>query len=260
MAAFRKHSQSKAKGSQRTLGKSGAMCGPLLRKGLILGQAPPGPRKTLPKGWKPLDGPVGDRLARLAGLSGGSKELWKAFDRRNVIEFFPGEKMKLQQHKTTSGYKLHMSTGDLFPMEKARKEAAKIPMHRRPIVVLCGLNVARAFQLRIDLLETQRLSSGTIVLNLPHPSGVSHFWNEPSNVHKAARVFRNAVRKSGLLSSSRMKGSPIVGCIKKQPLKKGKADTSRCKLGTVKKQLVKKQRSPSGKRVATHATQGRRSD
>merc|ERR1712205_296238 len=139
-------------------------------------------------------------------------------------------------------------------MEKARKEADKIPIHRRPIVVLCGLNVTRAFDLRIDLLSMQRLSSGTLVLTLPHPSGVSHFWNEPSNVRKAARVLRNAIRKSGLLPSSRMKGSPIVGSMKKQPLKKYKAAASKSKMRTVKKQYLKKQH------VATHATRGRRSD
>merc|ERR1719198_875969 len=36
--------------------------------GLVLGQAPPGPRESLPKNWKPLAGPAEQRLAKLSGL------------------------------------------------------------------------------------------------------------------------------------------------------------------------------------------------
>eukprot|EP00435_Cladocopium_sp_Y103_P073308 s502_g43.t1 len=48
-------------------------------KGLVLGQAPPGPRETLPRGWRPLAGPAEQRLARLAGMS--VEQLWGHFDR-----------------------------------------------------------------------------------------------------------------------------------------------------------------------------------
>ena len=37
-------------------------------RGLVLGQAPPGPRESLPRGWRPLAGPAEQRLAKLANL------------------------------------------------------------------------------------------------------------------------------------------------------------------------------------------------
>ena len=33
-----------------------------------------------------------------------------------------------------------------------------------------------------------------VALVLPHPSGVSHYWNSPENISNASAVFRQAIR------------------------------------------------------------------
>lgn len=44
---------------------------------------------------------------------------------------------------------------------------------------------------------------GCLVLVFPHPSGISHFWNVPSNMERAARAIRGVLTKSGLISKSK---------------------------------------------------------
>jgi hypothetical protein len=36
---------------------------------------------------------------------------------------------------------------------------------------------------------------------MPHPSGVSHVWNDPKNIERAGEVLRRAMRDSGVLES-----------------------------------------------------------
>merc|ERR1719235_1434092 len=43
------------------------------------------------------------------------------------------------------------------------------------------------------------MSGGVRYLVMPHPSGVSHFWNVPKDVHRAAAAFRASLRVAGLL-------------------------------------------------------------
>jgi hypothetical protein len=89
--------------------------------------------------------------------------------------------------------------GDQFPLTEGRDAATRLLPHLRKYshVVMLGLNVAKAFCApKVDLLDTFVLcdeaevggnvpwaegpsrppSTPTLVLVLPHPSGVSHFW------------------------------------------------------------------------------------
>ena len=72
------------------------------------------------------------------------------------------------------------------------------------VVVLCGRLVANAFGLslarRVPWTEEKH---GVRFLVLPHPSGVSHFWNEEESWHRAAMVFRSALRFVGLVKESK---------------------------------------------------------
>ncbi|CAJ1337150.1 unnamed protein product [Effrenium voratum] len=100
-------------------------------KGLLLGQAPPGPRQSLPRGWRPLAGPAEQRLARLASLS--VQQLWRHFDRANLLAWYPGLKGRAKKHDVARGYKLHTSDGDVFPMKQARMAAAALDLSQCPL-------------------------------------------------------------------------------------------------------------------------------
>ena len=156
--------------------------------GLVLGQAPPGPRGSLPKGWRPLAGPAEQRLAKLAGVPSPA-ELWAEFDRGNLLSWYPGLKARAAKHDVKKGYRLHQSDGDVFPMDEARLAAAKVDLRPYACVLLLGNNVARAFGLKAGLLRTE-VRSGCRLMTFPHPSGVSHYWNDPGNVQRAAEALR----------------------------------------------------------------------
>ncbi|CAK8999762.1 unnamed protein product [Durusdinium trenchii] len=156
-------------------------------KGLVLGQAPPGPRENLPRGWRPLAGPAEQRLGRLAGLS--VQQLWQRFDRANLLAWYPGLKKRAKKHSVSRGYKLHSSDGDVFPMKQARQAAASMDLSKYRSVLLLGTSVARAFGLKGKLLEVKKRDS-TRLVTFPHPSGVSHFWNDKENRRKALKVLK----------------------------------------------------------------------
>ena len=66
-------------------------------------------------------------------------------------------------------------------------------------MVLCGRLVAAAFGLSLDRsVPWTEEQDGVRFLVLPHPSGVSHFWNDEESWHRAALVFRSALRVAGL--------------------------------------------------------------
>ena len=146
-------------------------------KGLIIGQAP-GPNN----GKKyPLTGDGEKRLARLCGYR-NSSELWRYFDRINLLDEFPG--------RQRSG------GGDRFPAREAREAASRIVLTSRPVVFLLGRGVAKAFGLSLGLLQRKHN-----IIVLPHPSGVNHFWNEASATAVVAVTVRNTLRSSSLLPS-----------------------------------------------------------
>ena len=122
------------------------------------------------------------------------------------------------------------SQGDKFPLQEARERARALKqcIHhgRYKLVVVLGLNVARAFGFRREC--TRLLSHDRVYLDrsmaastsdpgarvnahsnpphtprgacveallLPHPSGISHFWNSKQNVERASNTFRTAIQQ-----------------------------------------------------------------
>ena len=160
-------------------------------KGLVLGQAPPGPRETLPRGWRPLAGPAEQRLARLAGMS--VNQLWENFDRTNLLSWYPGLKQRSKKHDVSKGYKLHTSDGDVFPIKEAKAAASNLNLAQYRSVVLLGNSVARAFGLKGQLFEVQKRGL-TRLLAFPHPSGVSHYWNDQQNTKKAQKALKSELK------------------------------------------------------------------
>jgi hypothetical protein len=55
---------------------------------------------------------------------------------------------------------------------------------------------------------------GCLLLVYPHPSGISHFWNQPDNITHAATTLRSALHRSGLVvgadAGEESTGAPVV--------------------------------------------------
>lgn len=144
-------------------------------KPLIIGQAP-GPNSDPSN---PLAGRCGARLADLCSLD--EKTFLARFERVNLLNKFPGKATK----------------GDRFPIDQARKTAVDLLIFGKlnRTTVMLGGNVARAFGFPSVGLEMFRWNviDGSPLIRLafcPHPSGVSHFWNEPKNVAAARHFWR----------------------------------------------------------------------
>lgn len=148
-------------------------------KPILIGQAP-GPRSD-PE--HPLSGRCGERLADLCGLS--LPQFLDAFERANLIKRFPGKSGK----------------GDHFPINEARKEVVELLIFGRLAgrrVVLLGDHVATAFGFPAKQVERLRWNfvdgSGLSIAFCPHPSGISHWWNDKANVAKARRFWRELAK------------------------------------------------------------------
>ena len=142
-------------------------------------------------GWQPLAGPAEQRLARLAGLQSPAF-LWKEFDRANLVGWYPGLKARAKKHEAKKGYTLHRSDGDVFPLAEARLAASMLDLTKYACVILLGRGVAKAVGVKVGLLETETRGSCRLLV-FPHPSGVSHFWNEPANLRRASAALRAAL-------------------------------------------------------------------
>lgn len=181
-----------------------------LLRGLVIGQAPPGPPDTLPEGYQPLQGQPEKRLTKLAGFK-SPEALWAVFDRIDLIGWCPGPKDRKDYHQVKkAGYTKHNCDGHRFPLHLARLAAGRLLNFGGPlgdgsalrdysVVVLCGRLVAAAFGLRLrNALPWAEESGGVRYLVMPHPSGVSHLWNDAWNHHRAAAAFRAALEVAGL--------------------------------------------------------------
>lgn len=143
----------------------------IFMKPLLIGQAPS--RESDGRSAFSTNGKSSSRLRRLIG-----RPVLNAFDAVNLIDRWPG----------SASIK-----GDLFPIVDARKAARKL-MTRDPhgVFVLVGKSVARAFGVRLDYFRWVEMD-GRLLVTIPHPSGVSRWWNDPANERRAARFLRSLV-------------------------------------------------------------------
>lgn len=177
-------------------------------RGLIVGQAPPAPLEKLPPGYLPFQGLPERRLARLAGVQSPAV-LWSSFDRLDLLGWCPGPKDRKPYHMKDTGYRKHQCDGHRFPIRDARLAASRLVTFGRlaesyAIVVLCGRLVALCFGLKIEgkFVPWMEELEGIRYLVMPHPSGVSHYWNDQASWHRAAGAFRASMRVFGLGVSS----------------------------------------------------------
>jgi uracil-DNA glycosylase len=157
----------------------------------LVGQAPS--RRGDPR--KPLAGPNGQKIARLAGMS--HDELI-ACRRKHLNTHYNGKRGK----------------GGGFDHTKGNVNAADVLLDWRvERIVLLGKNVARCFGFRdLPFLAEIRIY-GRRFLIFPHPSGTNRWWNERRNERRARQLLqrflrgetvRAGFRKSGLSRSSRL--------------------------------------------------------
>jgi len=130
------------------------------------------------------------------------------FDRIDLLGWCPGPKDRKEYHLRSRGYKKHMCDGHRFPMRLARLAAGRLcvgclaggsSLRDYAVVVLCGRLVAGAFGLKLRAsVPWAEETDGIRYLVMPHPSGVSHFWNDEVNRCRAAAAFRAALQACGL--------------------------------------------------------------
>eukprot|EP00930_Biecheleria_cincta_P040692 TRINITY_DN27874_c0_g1_i2.p1 TRINITY_DN27874_c0_g1~~TRINITY_DN27874_c0_g1_i2.p1 ORF type:complete len:234 (+),score=18.98 TRINITY_DN27874_c0_g1_i2:182-883(+) len=95
------------------------------------------------------------------------------------------------------GYEKHNWDGHVFPRHKAKVAARDLLRSGKlvrdyVIVVLCGKKVADAFDLKVQGRPQPWAEEvhGVLFLVLPHPSGVSHLWNNNIFWPRIAGFFR----------------------------------------------------------------------
>lgn len=79
--------------------------------------------------------------------------------------------------------------GDRFPMMEARSAASRLTLSGRYVVCL-GKNVRDALRLGGEFFEVTARSD-FVHVTIPHPSSVSHWWNDPVNKVRAERFLRS---------------------------------------------------------------------
>eukprot|EP00811_Abedinium_folium_P037087 NODE_9735_length_1402_cov_8.098824.p1 GENE.NODE_9735_length_1402_cov_8.098824~~NODE_9735_length_1402_cov_8.098824.p1 ORF type:complete len:397 (+),score=60.86 NODE_9735_length_1402_cov_8.098824:150-1340(+) len=172
------------------------------RRALIVGQAPPLPPDKLPGGYLPFQGKPERRLARLAGYD-SPRQLWAVCDRVDLIGWCPGPKDRKDHHAVSRGYRKHCCDGHRFPMRDAQLAASRLMSfgglaQSYVLVVLCGLHVAQAFGLKVRSVPYADEVADVRFVVIPHPSGVSHYWNDDLSWLRAAGTFRAALKVAGL--------------------------------------------------------------
>ena len=138
----------------------------------LVGQAPS--RRGDPR--KPLAGPNGRKVARLAGMS---YDDLIACRRKHLNTHYSGKRGK----------------GNAFDRAKGYVNAADVLMDWRvERIVLLGKNVARCFGFRdLPFLAEIRIY-GRRFLIFPHPSGTNRWWNERRNERRARQLLQRFLR------------------------------------------------------------------
>lgn len=150
----------------------------------LVGQAPS--RRGDPR--KPLAGPNGQKIARLAGMN--YDELL-ACRRRHLNTHYSGKRGK----------------GDRFDHAKGNVKAADVLLDWRvERIVLLGKNVARCFGFR-DLPFLAEINIyGRRFLIFPHPSGTNRWWNERRNERRARQLLQRFLRGETVPTGVRKSG------------------------------------------------------
>jgi uracil-DNA glycosylase len=182
---------------------------------LLIGQAP-GPN-TDPS--EPLSGASGKRLAALCGLD--LEEFLARFERANLLPEFPGKIGKgdrfpvalarplarslagrcLDRRVVLLGNGVASAFGWRAPWLRwslAAAAAAARPDHQNPVLVVATADRRRRHPAEGEVLAgaVNGDVSPPLFAISPHPSGISHFWNSPSNVARARRFWRRLAREA----------------------------------------------------------------
>jgi len=159
---------------------------------LLVGEAPNAATERIPRLWLRPDSSgvrhTANRLLEFSGLT--QREFLEAFDRTNVLEFWPGRTRRAR-------------AGDRWVADVARRrvEQRRAEWQGRALVLL-GRRVAGAFQLpdslpwfsavRLDLGEGDL--GGTTAVVVPHTSGANRWFNNVENVAAFRTYFQRMIR------------------------------------------------------------------
>ena len=136
---------------------------------LFVGEAPSRRRSTDLPAFSTV-GPSGRRLAALLG----TESVLSVASTVNLIE-------------------RHLDPGARWPAAEAEARAILLTVYRRePRFVLFGRRVAKAFGHDDDWF-VWRQRDGKLIAACPHPSGLSHYWNDDENVERARRFLRETI-------------------------------------------------------------------
>lgn len=146
---------------------------------LVLGPAP-GAKWNYEPDPQPLSGRSGKRLADCCGL--GLSEFLALYDRRNLIDYFPG--------KRPSG-RGDITPAPVLPLDLLNN--VNPPEHK--IVVGLGRTVAEALGIpRNAEWFKLYLKRRWIAVAAPHPSGMSLWWNDKRHVEQANEFWSTLTR------------------------------------------------------------------
>jgi hypothetical protein len=96
--------------------------------------------------------------------------------------------------------KIAGTKGDSFDRALARRAATRIYTRAvsdgREVLILAGKGVGQCFLPDKKPLEYYKTYWGIASMRIfviPHPSGINHYWNNPSNVDAASKILRAIV-------------------------------------------------------------------
>lgn len=148
-------------------------------KPLIVGEAPG-------KGGdasKPIEGRIGARLAACCGLT--FDEFLERFDRVNLLDVQP------QVSGKGTDFNVKLASKKAFYFEHNREG-----LFGRPFTLLLGKRVAAAFGLtKVEYFVPITFKNGSKAYVVPHPSGVSRWWNTLDNELTMIRFMHRVVKE-----------------------------------------------------------------
>lgn len=147
------------------------------RRMILIGEAPAQHGEQAP----PFTGPCDTRLKNTIGHD------WrKQFAAVNVLDYWPGS-------AGPKGALFDMAAASIAASAIARTIAATV---RNPLVFVCGWRTAQAFRIiGARRFFERREIAPTVGKNIPayvvpHPSGISHWWNDRENRRHAVWFFK----------------------------------------------------------------------